>query len=159
MRRYELADEQWELVCELFRPEQGNGRSLRSHRSMVNAMLWILNAGSPSRGRAPVDARGEPLPPVWTPTAITAINLVDTGDATSSLLADLASDKPLRLRNANRKRKLRLAEKDDLALMRVRWAKPKTKGRSIVTRVQSAPLGRNFGRTAQHLGTVELRAE
>jgi transposase len=49
MRRYELADEQWELIADLFPPEQGNGHPWRSHRLMVNAMLWILNAGSPWR--------------------------------------------------------------------------------------------------------------
>jgi transposase len=49
MRRYELADEQWELIADLFPPEQGNGRPWRSHRLMVNAMLWILNSGSPWR--------------------------------------------------------------------------------------------------------------
>ena len=49
MRRYELADEQWELIADLFPPEQGNGRRWGDHRSMVNAMLWILNAGSPWR--------------------------------------------------------------------------------------------------------------
>lgn len=49
MRRYELADEQWELIADLFPPEQGNGRPWSCHRSMVNAMLWILNAGSPWR--------------------------------------------------------------------------------------------------------------
>lgn len=49
MRRYELADEQWELIADLFPPEQGNGRPWRGHRSMVDAMLWILNAGSPWR--------------------------------------------------------------------------------------------------------------
>lgn len=49
MRRYELADEQWELIADLFPPERGNGRPWRTHRVMVNAMLWILNAGSPWR--------------------------------------------------------------------------------------------------------------
>ena len=49
MRRYELADEQWELIADLFPPEQGNGRPWSCHRSMVNALLWILNAGSPWR--------------------------------------------------------------------------------------------------------------
>ena len=49
MRRYELDDEQWELMADLFPPEQGNGRPWRNHRSMVNAMLWILNTGSPWR--------------------------------------------------------------------------------------------------------------
>jgi transposase len=49
MRRYELADQQWDLLADLFPPEQGGGRPWRGHRSMVNAMLWILNAGSPWR--------------------------------------------------------------------------------------------------------------
>ena len=49
MRRYELADEHWELIADLFPPEQGKGRPWRNHRSMVNAMLWILNSGSPWR--------------------------------------------------------------------------------------------------------------
>jgi transposase len=49
MRRYELADEHWELIADLFPPEQGQGRPWRSHRSMVNALLWVLNSGSPWR--------------------------------------------------------------------------------------------------------------
>lgn len=49
MRRYEIGDEQWELIADLLPEEQGNGRPWRSHRSMVNAMLWILNTGSPWR--------------------------------------------------------------------------------------------------------------
>jgi transposase len=49
MRRYEIKDEQWELIADLFPPEQGNGRPWRNHRSMVNALFWILNSGSPWR--------------------------------------------------------------------------------------------------------------
>ena len=49
MRRYELMDEQWELIADLFPCQQGNGRPWRDHRMMVNAMLWILNTGSPWR--------------------------------------------------------------------------------------------------------------
>jgi transposase len=49
MRRYELGDDEWELIADLFPPEQGHGRPWRKHRSMVNAMLWILNTGSPWR--------------------------------------------------------------------------------------------------------------
>jgi transposase len=49
MRRYEIGDVQWELIADLFPAEQGNGRPWREHRSMVNAMLWILNTGSPWR--------------------------------------------------------------------------------------------------------------
>ena len=49
MRRYELTDEQWELIADLFPPLQGNGRPFHDHRSMVNAMFWVLNTGSPWR--------------------------------------------------------------------------------------------------------------
>jgi transposase len=49
MRRYELADEQWKPIADLFPPEQVNGRPWRGYRSMVNATLWIPNAGSPWR--------------------------------------------------------------------------------------------------------------
>jgi transposase len=49
MRRYELGDDDWEQIADLFPQEQGHGRPWRSHRSMVNAMLWILNTGSPWR--------------------------------------------------------------------------------------------------------------
>ena len=49
MRRCEIGDQQWELIADLFPEEQGNGRPWREHRSMVNAMLWILNTGSPWR--------------------------------------------------------------------------------------------------------------
>jgi transposase len=49
MRRYELMDEQWALIADIFPCQQGNGRPWRDHRMMVNAMLWILNTGSPWR--------------------------------------------------------------------------------------------------------------
>jgi transposase len=49
MRRYELTDEQWEWIADLFPPLVTNGRPWRDHRMMVNAMLWILNTGSPWR--------------------------------------------------------------------------------------------------------------
>ena len=49
MRRYEITDEQWELIADLFPPLVGNGRPFRDHRTMVNACFWILNTGSPWR--------------------------------------------------------------------------------------------------------------
>ncbi len=49
MQRYELTDDQWVLIEDLFPPERGKGRPYRGHRSMVNAMMWILNTGSPWR--------------------------------------------------------------------------------------------------------------
>ena len=49
MGRYELTEEQWDLVADLFPPQRGNGRPYRSHRMVVNGMMWILNTGSPWR--------------------------------------------------------------------------------------------------------------
>ena len=49
MRRCELTDEQWELIAGLFPSQRGRGRRFRDHRSMVNAMMRILNTGSPWR--------------------------------------------------------------------------------------------------------------
>ena len=49
MRRYELTDEQWELIGDLFPSERGNGRPYRSHREVMNGIMWILNSGSPWR--------------------------------------------------------------------------------------------------------------
>ena len=49
MKRYELTDEEWGLVEDLFPPERGNGRPYRSHREVVNGIMWILNSGSPWR--------------------------------------------------------------------------------------------------------------
>lgn len=49
MRRYELTDEQWELMADLFPAERGKGRPYRSHRGVVDGIMWILNSGSPWR--------------------------------------------------------------------------------------------------------------
>ena len=49
MRRYELSDESWELIRDLFPIPTGKGRPCCDHRMMINAMLWILNTGSPGR--------------------------------------------------------------------------------------------------------------
>jgi len=38
MKRYELTDEQWELVADLFPPERGKGRPYRPHREVLNAV-------------------------------------------------------------------------------------------------------------------------
>ena len=49
MRRYELTDEAWELIGDLFPIQTGKGRPWRDHRVVVNGMLWVLNTGSPWR--------------------------------------------------------------------------------------------------------------
>ncbi|GIW97154.1 MAG: hypothetical protein KatS3mg111_0487 [Pirellulaceae bacterium] len=49
MRRYEVPDEQWELIEDLLVCRRKTGRPCRDPRVMVNAILWILNTGSPWR--------------------------------------------------------------------------------------------------------------
>jgi transposase len=49
MRRHELSDSQWALIQEFMPVSDGPGRPWRDHRSMVNAMLWILHTGAPWR--------------------------------------------------------------------------------------------------------------
>jgi transposase len=49
MRRYEVTDQQWELIEDLFASASSTGRPCRDPRMMINAMLWILNTGSPWR--------------------------------------------------------------------------------------------------------------
>lgn len=50
MERHELDDEQWALIEGMF-PENGKkaGRPWKSHREMINGMLWILRTGAPWR--------------------------------------------------------------------------------------------------------------
>ena len=48
MARYELSDEQWELLKNLF-PRQGRGGRWLDHRTTLNGMLWILRSGAPWR--------------------------------------------------------------------------------------------------------------
>ena len=50
MRRYELTDEQWELLKDSFPSNNGQrGRQWRDHRIILNAVLWILRTGAPWR--------------------------------------------------------------------------------------------------------------
>jgi transposase len=48
MARYELTDEQWELLQGLF-PRQKRGGRWNDHRTTLNGMLWILRSGAPWR--------------------------------------------------------------------------------------------------------------
>jgi transposase len=45
MRRYELTDDQWELIADLF-PGQTMGRPRRDDRIVLNGILWILCSGA-----------------------------------------------------------------------------------------------------------------
>jgi transposase len=43
--RYELTDEQWDLLKGLF-PSQKRGGRWNDHRTTLNGMLWILRSGT-----------------------------------------------------------------------------------------------------------------
>jgi transposase len=45
MRRYELTDDQWTLIEDLF-PQQKMGRPRRSDRAILNGIFWILCSGA-----------------------------------------------------------------------------------------------------------------
>lgn len=46
MLRHRLADEQWELVDDLFQSTATTGRPPRDRRQVFDGILWILNTGS-----------------------------------------------------------------------------------------------------------------
>lgn len=49
MRRYELTDEQWEKIQDLFPDNEGRGAPWNDHRKTLNGMFWILCSGAPWR--------------------------------------------------------------------------------------------------------------
>jgi transposase len=50
MRRHEVTDEQWALIEDMFPGNgEGPGRPWNDHRTMVNAMFWVLSTGAPWR--------------------------------------------------------------------------------------------------------------
>jgi transposase len=48
VRRYELSDEQWDLLQEGL-PRSGRGGQWKDHRLVINAILWVLHTGAPWR--------------------------------------------------------------------------------------------------------------
>jgi len=48
MARYELTDDEWNLLKGLF-PTQKRGGKWNDHRTTLNGMLWILRSGAPWR--------------------------------------------------------------------------------------------------------------
>jgi transposase len=47
MRRYELLDSQWLVIESLFpKKSTGRGRPCRSHREILNGILWVLCSGA-----------------------------------------------------------------------------------------------------------------
>ncbi len=55
MARYELTDEEFELLLPLLPAERPNkpGHPYRSHRQVLNGMFWILRTGAPWRDLPP----------------------------------------------------------------------------------------------------------
>src|SRR5690606_33853666 len=51
MARYELTDEEYELLKPLLPPERPNrkGRPWMPHRQVLNGMFWVLRTGAPWR--------------------------------------------------------------------------------------------------------------
>ena len=47
-RRYEISDEQWERIKEMF-PIAKTGRPGKDSRLIFNAILWIVCSGAPWR--------------------------------------------------------------------------------------------------------------
>ncbi|WP_090739044.1 transposase [Paenibacillus sp. Mc5Re-14] len=49
--RYEIQDQQWRLIQNLFPPERKpqGGRPAVDNRWMLNAMLWVARSGAPWR--------------------------------------------------------------------------------------------------------------
>jgi transposase len=46
MARHDVSDKQWELVADLFPKQKRTGRPPKSHREILNAILWILHTGA-----------------------------------------------------------------------------------------------------------------
>lgn len=48
-RRYEVTDEEWEVLQDLFPRRSGRGRPPRDPRQILNGVMWILRSGAPWR--------------------------------------------------------------------------------------------------------------
>ena len=51
LKRYELTNEEWDSIAELFPPEHTGkpGRPGKDNRMMLNAIVWIARSGAPWR--------------------------------------------------------------------------------------------------------------
>lgn len=80
MRRKELSDRQWELICDLLPPNGQHGGQWTDHRRLLNAILWILRTGAPCGSVDGADPGG------WRATRDTAIRAFAAGcDVTASV--------------------------------------------------------------------------
>jgi transposase len=50
MRRKELTEQQWSKIAPLLPPQKSRrGRPAKDHRTILNAILWVLRTGAPWR--------------------------------------------------------------------------------------------------------------
>lgn len=49
MKRYELTDNQWDVIKDLFPVNSGRGRPSRPSRVVLNGIFWVLCSGAPWR--------------------------------------------------------------------------------------------------------------
>ena len=49
MLRHRLSDERWDLIKDIFPERKHMGRPPRDHREIVDAIFWIVRAGTPWR--------------------------------------------------------------------------------------------------------------
>ena len=54
MMRGELSDQEWERLLPLLPPQKPKtGRPAKDHRTVINAILWLLRTGAPWRDLSP----------------------------------------------------------------------------------------------------------
>ena len=64
MTRHRLTDEQWKLIADVFPPPAQTGRPPSDRRMAMDAILWILRAGSPWRDLPKEESKKLPRYPV-----------------------------------------------------------------------------------------------
>lgn len=58
-KRYELSDEAWTVVADLFTETYGRGRPRLSDRLMLDGVLWVLCSGAAWRDMPERSAHGQ----------------------------------------------------------------------------------------------------
>lgn len=79
-KRYELSDEAWNLVADLFTSTHTKGRSRSSDRLMLDGVLWLLRSGVPGATCPNALGLGERF--------ITASGFGETGEPSSRCSSD-----------------------------------------------------------------------
>jgi transposase len=56
-KHYELSDEAWAVVTDLFTETHGRGRPRLSDRLMLDGVLWVLCSGAAWRAKSQMECR------------------------------------------------------------------------------------------------------